>query len=171
MISNTPPRCGANRHSATRLEINNRSGTSDVMSVHPYVPHTRCSIEFRPIRLYTPSARLDFQQHCTVCERFPREDMLSLLRLTRSKYFLRSKSHRPAHRRPAVCHLWESAEVLFTEHINHWVPEAIPPFQVSLTSWEPIVPSSSSDLQPHGQPIIDEPIINGAMQEIVKSVT
>ena len=58
--------------------------------------------------------------------------------------------------------------MLFTEHINHWVPEAIPPFQVSLASWEPIVPSSSSDLQPHGQPIIDEPIINCAMQEIVQ---
>ena len=47
LISNTPPRCGANRHSATRFEISNRSGVSDVMSVHPYVPHTRCSIEFR----------------------------------------------------------------------------------------------------------------------------
>ena len=58
--------------------------------------------------------------------------------------------------------------MLFTEHINHWFPEAIPPFLVSLASWEPIVPSSSSDLQPHGQPIIDEPIINAAMQEIVQ---
>ena len=80
----------------------------------------------------------------TVCERFPRVDMLSLLRLTRSMYSwlsrLRSKIHRPVHRRPAVCHLWESAEVLFTEHINHWVPEAIPPFQVSLASWEPVHP-------------------------------
>ena len=40
LISNIPPRCGATRHSATRFEISNRSGVSDVMSVHPYVPHT-----------------------------------------------------------------------------------------------------------------------------------
>ena len=46
LISNTPPRCGANRHSATRWEISIRSGVSDVMSVHPCAPHTRCSIEF-----------------------------------------------------------------------------------------------------------------------------
>ena len=31
-----------------------------------------------------------------------------------------------------------------------------------------IVPSSSSDLQPHDQPIIDEPITNGTMQEVVQ---
>ena len=31
-----------------------------------------------------------------------------------------------------------------------------------------IVSSSSSDLQPHVQPIIDEPITNGAMQEVVQ---
>ena len=52
--------------------------------------------------------------------------------------------------------------MLFTEQINHWFPEAIPPFQVPLASWEPIVPSSSSDL------IIDESIVNGAMQEVVQ---
>ena len=85
------------------------------------------------IRLYTSSARLDVQPHSTVCERFPRVDMLSLLRLTRSKYSwlyrLRPKIHRSVHRRPAVCHLENSTEVLLTEHINHWVPETIPPFQ------------------------------------------
>ena len=58
--------------------------------------------------------------------------------------------------------------MLFTEPINHWFPEVIPPFQVSLASWEPIVPSSSSNLQSHVQPIIDEPIINGAMQGAVQ---
>ena len=47
LISNTPPRCGANRHSATRFEISNKSGVSDVRSVHPYGSHTRSSIEFR----------------------------------------------------------------------------------------------------------------------------
>ena len=31
-----------------------------------------------------------------------------------------------------------------------------------------VVSSSSSDLQPHDQPIIDEPITNGAMQEVVQ---
>ena len=31
-----------------------------------------------------------------------------------------------------------------------------------------IVSSSSSDLQPHVQPIIDESITNGAMQEVVQ---
>ena len=102
---------------------------------------------------------------------FPRVDMLSLLRFTRSAlvlFHLRPKSHRLAHRGRAVCNLRERTEVLFTERINHWFPEAVPPFQVSLASWEPIVPSNSSDLQPHVQPIIDEPIINGAMQEVVQ---
>ena len=42
LISNTPPRCEAIRHSATN-EISNRSGVSDVMSVHPLATHTRCS--------------------------------------------------------------------------------------------------------------------------------
>ena len=31
-----------------------------------------------------------------------------------------------------------------------------------------IVSSSSSDPQPHVQPVIDEPITNGAMQEVVQ---
>ena len=39
----------------------------------------------------------------------------------------RSKSHRSAHRKHAVCQLRERAEVLFTEPINQWFPETIPP--------------------------------------------
>ena len=61
------------------------------MSVHLYATHTRWSTKFRgctfqrslddwptcvllaglQIRSYTSRARLDVQQHCTVCERFP----------------------------------------------------------------------------------------------------
>ena len=164
------------------------------MSVHPYANNTRCSTKFRGCTLqrslddwptcvltsrrasrsvsYTSSAQLDVQRHCTVCERFPA--CRHAVRCSDSRgcysclFRLRSKSHRSAHRRHAVCHLRESAEVLFTEPINHWIQEANPPFQVSLASWEPIVPSSSSDLRPHVQPIIGEPIINGAMQEVVQ---
>ena len=99
---------------------------------------------------------------------FPRVDMLSLLRFTRSLLVsvrLRSKSHRPIHHRHTVCHLRESAEELLTEHrLFSRSHSAVSGFTRIMRA---IVSSSSSDLQPHVQPIIDEPITIGTMQEVV----
>ena len=53
LISNTPPRCEAIRHSATRFEISNRSGVSDVMSVHPYA--TSYAMQYRVPWMYPPA--------------------------------------------------------------------------------------------------------------------
>ena len=92
LISNTPPRCEAIRHSAT-MRSSKCLAFWYVMSVHRYATHTRCSTKFRgctlqrslddwptcgsvPRRAYRSvhtlsHVRLDVQRHCTVCERFP----------------------------------------------------------------------------------------------------
>ena len=81
---------------------------------------------------------------------------------------LRSQSHRPVHHSRAVCHLRESAEVLFTEPINSLFSRIHSTISSFTRITRAIVSSSSSDLQPHDQPIIDEPITNGATQEVVQ---
>ena len=128
LISHTPPRCGANRSVTQRHERRSATGlaVSGVMSDHPYAPHTRCSIESVDVpssgrsttgrRLPVFSSMRTPQVHVQMpnnkarsVNAFPRVDMLSLLRLTRSKYswpsHLRPKIHRPVHLRLAVCQL------------------------------------------------------------------
>ena len=58
--------------------------------------------------------------------------------------------------------------MLFTEPINSLFSRSHSTISGFTRIMRPIVSSSSSDLQPHVQPIIDEPITNGAMQEVVQ---
>ena len=82
---------------------------------------------------------------------FPRVDMLSLLRSTRSLLVSVPSSievpYRPIHHRHTVCHLRERAEELFSEHrMFSQKPSAVSGFTRIMRA---IVSSSSSDLQPH----------------------
>ena len=160
------------------------------MSVHRYATHTRCSTKFRgctlqrslddwptcgsvPCRAYRSGhtlhrAQLDVQRHCTVCERFPTCRCSDSRGHCSCLFRLRSKSHRPVHHRHTVCHLRESAEVLFTEPINSLFSRSHSTISGFTRIMRAIVSSSSSDLQHYDQPIIDEPITNGAMQEVVQ---
>ena len=58
--------------------------------------------------------------------------------------------------------------MLFTEPINSLFSRSHSTISGFTRIMRAIVSSSSSDLQPHDQPIIDEPITNGAMQEVVQ---
>ena len=101
----------------------------------------------------------------------PRVDMLSLLRHTRRMLVaVTSSVEDPSTGTPQTSRLppVKSTEVLSTELTSHWIPEANPPFQASLASWEPIIPTSSNELEPHDQPIIGETLVNGATQETVQ---
>ena len=105
LISNTPPRCEAIRHSATMRSAKGLAFWY-VMSVHRYATHTRCSTKFRgctlqrslddwptcgsvPCRAYRSVHTLHVHDWMSndiarSVNAFPRVDMLSLLRFTRS---------------------------------------------------------------------------------------
>ena len=162
------------------------------MSFHPYATHTRCSTKFHGctfqrslddwptcvllaglhIRSYTSRARLDVQRHCTVCERFPACRHAVVAQIHEVTNRVRSIFDRnPIDRHTADMLSATLGREQRCRSLNPSIIGFQKPFHrvhVSLASWEPIVPSSSSDLQPHVQPIIDEPIINGAMQEILQ---
>ena len=105
LISNTPPRCEAIRHSAT-MRSSKGLAFWYVLSVHRYVTHTRCSTKSVDVpssgRLMTGRLVVQFLAGLTdpfihfhmynwmsndfarSVNAFPRVDMLSLLRFTRS---------------------------------------------------------------------------------------